>query len=241
MKNYQSLIIIIALSGAVLIGCSDMGDPVAPTGNGGNGGGGVDYASQIQPIFDDRCISCHSGANPIAGLNLSSYTALINSASSNSPVVLPNDAQNSYLVKTLEDRDGAPFMPQGGTQLPASQIALIRQWIDEGALETGGGNGGGGGGGGNGISFTQDVMPILQGHCVICHSPPDPQDNFDLSTYAALMESGNVEPFDPDDSELVEYIEGTRDPRMPLGGPYLAQETINVIRQWIEEGAVYDG
>ena len=176
---------------------------------------------------------------PIAGLNLSSYTALINSASSNSPVVLLNDAQNSYLVKTLENRDGAPLMPQGGSALPQSQINLIRQWIDEGALESAGGNGGGGGG--NGISFTQDVMPILQGHCVICHSPPDPQDNFDLSTYAALMESGNVEPYDPGDSKLVEHLEGTRDPRMPLNGPYLAQETINVIRQWIEEGAVYDG
>jgi mono/diheme cytochrome c family protein len=233
MKEFYSLAIIIVLSSAIFIGCSDMGDPVSPSGNGGNGGGGVDYATQIQPIFTNNCAPCHTSSPYQNNFNLTSYASVMQGDSDNGPVIVAGDADNSLLVGRLEATAGS-VMPPGGALLQ-SQIDLIRQWIDEGALESAGGSGGGG------ISLTDDVMPILQGNCVVCHSPPDPQDNFDLSTYEALMGSGNVEPFDPNDSKLVEHLEGTRDPQMPLGGPYLAQETINVIRQWIVEGAVNDG
>lgn len=48
-----------------------------------------------------------------------------------------------------------------------------------------------------------------------------------------------VDPGNPDDSYLVQKLEGTASvgERMPLGGPYLSQMTINAIRQWITDGA----
>jgi hypothetical protein len=46
---------------------------------------------------------------------------------------------------------------------------------------------------------------------------------------------------DPDNSYLIDKLEGTAPPptnsRMPLGGPALDQATINAIRQWISAGA----
>ena len=53
-----------------------------------------------------------------------------------------------------------------------------------------------------------------------------------------------VAPGDPDDSYLVQKLEGTAAAggRMPLNGPpYLEQSTIDVIRQWITDGALQDG
>jgi len=48
-----------------------------------------------------------------------------------------------------------------------------------------------------------------------------------------------VKPFDPDGSYLIQKLEGTGGgSRMPLGGPSLPQATIDVIRQWITEGAL---
>jgi hypothetical protein len=49
-----------------------------------------------------------------------------------------------------------------------------------------------------------------------------------------------VEPGNPDDSYLVQKIEGTAavGGRMPLGGAALPQETIAAIRQWITDGAL---
>ncbi len=51
-----------------------------------------------------------------------------------------------------------------------------------------------------------------------------------------------VQPGDPDGSYLVQKLEGTATAgaRMPLGRPPLAQSTIDVIRQWIIDGALDD-
>ena len=48
-----------------------------------------------------------------------------------------------------------------------------------------------------------------------------------------------VIPGDPDHSLLIQKLEGTQTvgARMPRGGPFLDQSTINVIRQWITNGA----
>ena len=49
-----------------------------------------------------------------------------------------------------------------------------------------------------------------------------------------------IEPGDPDNSYLIQKIEGAPgivDQRMPEGGPFLDQATIDMIRQWVTEGA----
>ena len=57
----------------------------------------------------------------------------------------------------------------------------------------------------------------------------------------SLVEDGDfqrVEPADPDNSYLIQKLEGSASfgAQMPIGGP-LNQETIDVIRQWITDGA----
>ena len=48
-----------------------------------------------------------------------------------------------------------------------------------------------------------------------------------------------VIPGNPDASFIIQKLEGTQPlgDRMPDGGPYLPQSTIDVIRQWIQDGA----
>ncbi len=48
-----------------------------------------------------------------------------------------------------------------------------------------------------------------------------------------------VLPSDPNNSLIIQKLEGTATVgnRMPWGGPYLPQSTIDVIRQWIANGA----
>ena len=48
-----------------------------------------------------------------------------------------------------------------------------------------------------------------------------------------------VVPGDPDASFLIQKLDGTQTlgDRMPDGGPYLTTATVNVIRQWIQNGA----
>ena len=89
----------------------------------------IDYNSEIQPIFNVSCISCHSGSDPEEELNLSSYNNVMNGGDSGD-VIIPYDHANSLLWQYIN----SGFMPPGPNDLIDSQVALIAQWINEGAL-----------------------------------------------------------------------------------------------------------
>ena len=90
--------------------------------------GQVDYQTEIQPIFDNNCGNCHLG-NTSGGLNLSNYENLMAGGNSGD-VIVPNDHANSLLWQRVNNGS----MPPSDT-LESSEVDLIAQWIDEGALE----------------------------------------------------------------------------------------------------------
>jgi hypothetical protein len=86
--------------------------------------------------------------------------------------------------------------------------------------------------------------------CTTCHTASHPT-GLDLRagmSYALLVGVPSfqvasllrVEPGDPDNSYLIQKLEGSAavGARMPLGGPYLTNEQITVVRQWITNGAM---
>ena len=108
----------------------------------------IDFATQIQPIFDKSCATsfCHAGTNPQQGQSLEagkSYDNIVNIPSAEAPSVMrvkPGDAENSYLYRKLEGEQGdlggsGGRMPFGKPALAADQIKLIEDWINQGALK----------------------------------------------------------------------------------------------------------
>ncbi len=132
---------------AGLVGCSGNGQgldrggrPLAP---GGTGGGVLtaDFDSIQRNVFTPICTTCHAGSNAPQGLHLdapNSYSQLVGVASAEVPALLrvkPGDPANSYIVQKLEGHAAVGAqMPFGGPPLPAATIAVIRQWISDGAL-----------------------------------------------------------------------------------------------------------
>jgi hypothetical protein len=129
-----------------LAGCAGDGTGLdengRPIGEGGGGGGGLtaDFASIQANVFTPICTACHAGAGAPLGLRLeegASYALLVNAPSSEVPGLLrvnPGDPDSSYLIQKLEGTAAVGGrMPLGGTPLPAETIAVIRQWITEGA------------------------------------------------------------------------------------------------------------
>ena len=106
------------------------------------------------------------------------------------------------------------------------------------------------------VSFSQDIQPIFTANCALsgCHSGTNPQQGMNLSSGQAYANIVNVaslelpsmdriEPSDPDNSYLVNKIQGTHvdvggsGSRMPLGRAPLTQATIDQIREWVADGA----
>ncbi len=108
---------------------------------------GVDFTSQIQPIFaNNGCETCHGGSGNLYLTPGQSYSNLVSvPASAPVPVnrVEPGNADQSFLFwKVNCDSPGSGSrMPIGGTLSEADQ-ALIRDWINQGALPAGPGAGG---------------------------------------------------------------------------------------------------
>ncbi|MDQ3625292.1 MAG: pre-peptidase C-terminal domain-containing protein, partial [Verrucomicrobiota bacterium] len=91
------------------------------------------------------------------------------------------------------------------------------------------------------------MAPLFEEHCVDCHAEDDPDGEFNLETYEALMKGGKtgkaIEPGKASDSLLVKFLEGRsgkegKNKFMPPGNrEHLKPEEIAVIRQWIDAGA----
>lgn len=105
-------------------------------------------------------------------------------------------------------------------------------------------------GSGGTATFQQIQDTVLTPICTACHAGGSAPLGLRLdagNSYALLVNVASVEvpslsrvkPGDPDNSYIVQKIEGRAavGGRMPLGGPALSQANIDLIRQWIAEGA----
>ena len=91
----------------------------------------IDYNSQIQPIFNTNCISCHQYGGS-ATLNLTSFSGLISGGVSG-PSIIAGDHENSLLYQRLILPVGVAGSMPPNVPLSQSEIDLIAQWIDQGA------------------------------------------------------------------------------------------------------------
>jgi hypothetical protein len=92
----------------------------------------VDFLKQIQPIFENSCYGCHGPKMQMAGLRLNEKSAAITGGQSGAVIILGKSA-DSPLYRRIAGLGDQPRMPMGGKPLDASSIALIRDWIDQGA------------------------------------------------------------------------------------------------------------
>lgn len=127
------------------------------------------------------------------------------------------------------------------------------------------GDGDGAGGGDHTLTFDistppppDPLLPTLQSIqdkiftpiCTRCHAGGNPPGDLSLqagNSFGMIVnvpskeESGilRVNPGNANDSYLIQVLEGTAPstPRMPRGGPFLPQADIDIVREWIDNGA----
>jgi mono/diheme cytochrome c family protein len=89
------------------------------------------------------------------------------------------------------------------------------------------------------VSFTNDVVPIIQSRCINCHGGDRTEKGLVMHTYEELMagsENGPViVPGDVAGSKLVELIANQK---MPKRGPKLTPPQVQLITDWVAAGAL---
>jgi mono/diheme cytochrome c family protein len=209
-----------------------------------NAAAGPSY-SDVSAILNAHCIVCHQGEAAPLGLRLDSHAALMR-GSSRGPVVRPGKPGESELLRRVRGQS-QPRMPLTGPPwLSDGQIATLEQWVAAGAPR------------GEPLAIPTkkkrgpddpltyaEIAPILVGRCAKCHSANGlmgrPPEGYRLDSLQATLDASDrarVVPGNPGSSELVRRIRGVSRPRMPFDGPpWLDDEDMRLIEQWIAQGA----
>lgn len=96
------------------------------------------------------------------------------------------------------------------------------------------------------LTYQADIKPILDQHCIECHKEGGSgteKSGLLLDTYAATMRGTRfgpvVIPGQAINSTLYRLVSNKADPslQMPHDKPPLPDETINKIKDWIDQGA----
>ena len=204
---------------------------------------------EVAEILNTRCVMCHSGPAAPLGLQLDSLENL-KIGSVDGPVAVPGDPEGSEIVRRIRGAS-LPRMPLTGPPfLDEQEIALIEAWIAGGMIEGSGDASEPAAAApaevpdaGQPVLFTA-VEPIFLQRCVKCHSdagPDGPPEGLRLGSLAEILAGGErvvVAPGSPGASELIRRVRGQSLPRMPFDGPpYLDEEQIQLLADWIEQGA----
>jgi uncharacterized membrane protein len=88
------------------------------------------------------------------------------------------------------------------------------------------------------VSFSNDVLPLLQDRCVSCHGGEKTSRGLKLTSYENVMAGSNngamVIAGDLENSKLFQLVEAGK---MPKRGGKLTDAQIEILKQWILAGA----
>lgn len=95
----------------------------------------ISYQRQVLPIFQAHCQGCHQPAKRSGDYVMTAFTSLRAGGESGQAAIVPYHPAESYLLELITPTDGQAEMPAGRPPLSEPHIALIRQWIAEGAQD----------------------------------------------------------------------------------------------------------
>src|SRR3954469_11604747 len=94
----------------------------------------VDYERQVHPLLAAKCHSCPSQEKRSGGLPLGTLRDTLDGGRSGA-TVKPGKSAESLLLQRLTGAAN-PRMPLGSEALSDREIAIVRDWIDQGARAT---------------------------------------------------------------------------------------------------------
>ncbi len=92
------------------------------------------------------------------------------------------------------------------------------------------------------VTYQDHVGAIFQARCNSCHNADKQKGGLALETFAATMQGGGsgkvVEPGDVAGSHLWGLVSHAEEPKMPPNGPKIPDAELEVLKLWIEGGAL---
>ena len=91
------------------------------------------YSRSIAPLVEAKCLRCHGPEKQQGALRLDQKASVLKGGESGEATLVPGRADQSELFRRITATDPALAMPPGKDRLTPAEIAVFKQWIDEGA------------------------------------------------------------------------------------------------------------
>ena len=201
----------------------------------------VDFATEIKPLLESACLSCHGPEKPKGDLQLTTRAMAIKGGEKGASLVPGKAAESSLYKVTVLPPGHDDIMPPKGDPLTKWQADTLKRWIDEGAqwpesitlakVQR--------------FDFVKDVKPILEFECVACHREGHDRGGLRLDSRELAFKGGDsglgIVAFHPKKSPVSTstMVSPEDDKLMPpanKGGP-MSKDKIDTLAKWIEQGA----
>ena len=93
----------------------------------------IDFNTQVKPIINRKCITCHGGVRAKGGFSLLFQADALAKTESGKPAIIPGDPDHSEMIRRLTLDDPEERMPYKHERLSKDEIAILRKWVAQGA------------------------------------------------------------------------------------------------------------
>ncbi|GAB5406370.1 MAG: DUF1553 domain-containing protein [Aureliella sp.] len=94
----------------------------------------VDFVRDVRPILQQYCYECHGEDKQKSGLRLDIKSEAFKGGDGWGPSIVAGHADDSPLTELVTSDDDDLRMPPEGSRVTASEVAILRRWIDAGAV-----------------------------------------------------------------------------------------------------------
>ena len=91
------------------------------------------YSHLIQPILDNKCVSCHNASTSNGNLRLDTPQGILKGGNHGTAIVSGKPLESNLFERTILPQTSIKFMPPNGVPLTYSELKLLEWWIKEGA------------------------------------------------------------------------------------------------------------
>ena len=118
MVQFRQKIAAFLLLGSLFFGCRDER---------------IDFSTQVKPILNQRCISCHGGVKQNGGFSVLFREEALDSTESGKFAIVPGDPKHSEMIRRINANDPEVRMPYKEEPLTKEEIRILTQWVEQGA------------------------------------------------------------------------------------------------------------
>ena len=91
------------------------------------------YTNIIQPLLENKCITCHNSENNKGGLNLEGYSNLFAESDHDRPIMAGNPNGSELFTRVSLPFTNDKAMPPRGEGFGYTNIQILKYWIENGA------------------------------------------------------------------------------------------------------------